>query len=1007
MSTEALSVFTAEQSETGNTAQIKINLGCGGAWQAKGWFGVDQGRTSDIWQDSSEQHFIDLDLNKGLPFATGSVDVIFSSHTLEHFTYEEGLALLYEIYRVLKVGAPLCLVVPDLDTYIRGYLRKDTEFLYTPQIIGGEPKDNLTDNFLMNFYSDPRFNNTCHKYAYNFENLSSRLRMVGFREIEQVPFHDFSYWPELKGKDFRSPIPHIERFSLSVQCRKTDFDPSFRNTREFLNARKFGHFHRTEHDLAQHLNTALILNDGLRHENSTLKSRTEELEQLNRALHAANEGQLAEAAALRNNVERLTAEANELRRDKSDVIEANNNLGIERERLLRTLDEQSEELEVWKDKAQILENQGRALRASHAEAARGIQELRARAVSSKGINALTHYIQHGEAEGRSTSPDFDSSWYREKYPDIGKSGLDPYHHFMRFGRFEGRLPRPDAKPYAASNGRAVRGSSRKTALPNSVVMPAANEAMQKIIARSESKFDEPEGFTSTRYSPVISVLLPVFNTPARYLTEAIDSVRNQIYTNWELCIVDDGSTQPHCAQILKEAAKCDKRIRIATSDVNEGIARSSQKGLNMATGDFVSFLDHDDVLAPNALLEVVNALRVDPMLDVIYTDHASITEDGVVASAGLKPDWSPEFFLSTNYIVHLKVIRRSTAISVGGFEGTLHIAQDIGLTCKLSEREATFHHISKALYYWRAHENSVSIGTSGKPEIETVALQTYNDSLRRRSVPATVVWPDYFRRQRVGAYKLDFRSDLGKRAAIVLLEDESFDPDRLQRLLKKTDFSPVPEVHVIHVGGRRPQSLPQGFIAHKAETMLAVNDIVSSIDCDVLVFLSPSARLLSPAWLKELVGYVTVSPRIGAVGGKILDQSLCVTGGGLLLLDNISTICEGLCDESDGYWFNGRLASNVEAVSSRLMAVPKHIYTELGGIPFDEYGEAAGLYWGLKLKANGYRTVYNPWAKVVDFAAEKLPADIRARLSNSFGVQALKDRSYHPFFSKSVAYTIE
>src|SRR3954454_19034575 len=148
---------------------LKLNIGCGGAWREEGWLGIDQRSTAEIWQKSAELQYLDLDVRNGLPFPACGVDVVFSSHTLEHFTYEEGILLLFEIYRVLKVGAPLCLVVPDMDLYISSYVNRDQEFLTVPEIIGGRPRGNLADNFLMNFYSDPIFNNTCHKYAYNYE----------------------------------------------------------------------------------------------------------------------------------------------------------------------------------------------------------------------------------------------------------------------------------------------------------------------------------------------------------------------------------------------------------------------------------------------------------------------------------------------------------------------------------------------------------------------------------------------------------------------------------------------------------------------------------------------------------------------------------------------------------------------------------------------------------------------------------------------------------------------
>lgn len=981
---------------------IKLNLGCGGAWSVEGWFGIDQKSTSALWQDSEEAQFLDLDLKKGLPFPTNSVDVIFSSHTLEHFTYEEGIALFFEIYRVLKIGAPLCVIVPDMDLYISNYVQRNHEFLTVPEIIGGQPKDNLADNFLMNFYSDPRFNNTCHKYGYNFENLSSTLRLVGFDSIERVGFHDFSYWPELRKQEFRSPIPHIERFSLSVQCKKLSFNADFREHPVYREARTFAHFCRSEHDLAQHLNSVLMLNEGAKaqalREKQILEENLASLERSGKEKEALvkENSQMAESRRqleqelLENKNQCLSfkKESESLKKGIDHLRFLNEGLQFEKEEVRRRLDE---------------------LHLTNSETLRALQRTRARVASQAGINALAHYVRHGGSEGRSPSPVFDPQWYLAQYPDVAKAGADPYFHCLRFGLAEGRQPGPDAHGESTRRARRRGGqenASQSLAWINGVLV--SNETVRKILERSVSTPSKGQEPSVTRYSPLISILLPVYNTHPRFLKEAIQSIQMQVYPHWKLCAVDDGSTSPDCLKILQEAAKDDPRIQICVSPANEGIARASQRALEMAGGEYIAFVDHDDILASNALLEVIRTLRQDPTIDMIYTDHANMDDNGIVHSAGLKPGWSPELFLSTNYLVHFKVVRRSLAIEVGGFKDTLHVAQDIGLSCKLSEREAKIHHLPKVLYYWRNHEGSVSIGTSAKPTIEYAAMQTYEESLRRRGVPAKIVWPDYFRRNRIGAYKLDFPEQLQKEVAIVVfVRNGECDLERLRRSLQNTRCMPQPEVHIIALERGLKIEVPSSFHSHIADTRAAINAVIEQIHCDWIVFLSPSARTLSPTWLTELVGYFAVSPKIGAVGGKVLDDSLRIRAGGMLLLKQAAPICGGQPDQSDGPWFNSRIASNVDAVSSRLMATPKCLYRALGGIPIAETGDAAGLYYSLQLKTAGYRLVYNPWSKIVDSAPEVMPLNLEQLLHNQFDKAMLRDRYYHPFFSQDDAYKVE
>lgn len=1315
-------------------AQIKLNLGCGGAWNVSGWFGIDQRSTSGIWQASNEPHFIDLDVRKGLPFATNSVDVVFSSHALEHFTHEEAIALLFEIYRVLKVGSPLCLIVPDMDLYINSYVERNTEFLSTPEIIGGNPRGNLADNFLMNFYSDPRFNNTCHKYAYNFENLSDNLKIIGFDDIQHVGFHEFTYWPELSADEFKSPIKNIERFSLCVQARKCSFDPAFRERPLFKEAQKYSRFQQTEQQLAQELNSVLLLQEGLIAQHAQVVSQRDHLQASEEHLRAeianlsttarntalALEQRTAEAEHLRTDVFHRTEEIelvrNELQqRDKhladlgATLTQAREDSGKRLQELRQTNAETQQALETA-----ITDHQRRASlsnkeleagdareKRAHSTIRRMVQErspqsrkrsnrshllwsrlLRRNAptpnssndssaktrelivrsglfeaswyvqhypdISSSGVDPLGHYLQHGgkegrnpgplfdsawyvsgnpaigltginpllhylqygtaeggdphllfssgwyaaqypdviqsgmnllshyvrygAAEGRDPHPLFDSDWYLTRNPDVAEAGINPLAHYLQQGRLEGRDPHPlfdndwylteypesvppghsplahylqqdptgptnpnplfdgawylkrypdvassgahpllhyiqhgsaelrdpgplfdsrwyadqypevlqsgrnllahylhegattrynpnplfdgrwyitqyrdvaksGLKPivhylrYGAKEGRnpapSFDGNAYLRLYPDvleSGINPlvhylkygaaegrrpvslgkvvSISSDMQKVMARSLSDPSIDYSASVTRYSPLISVLIPTFNTPARFLKEVVQSILEQTYEKWELLIVDDGSTDQNCLNLLSEMAHSDSRIRVHFSPANEGIALASQQALELASGDFVAFVDHDDILAPNALGEVVHVLRQDPTVSMIYTDHAMMDEDGTPLSPALKPSWSPELFLSTNYLVHFKVIRRTLVHQLGGFADTIHIAQDIGLTCKIVGSQVAVHHLPKTLYYWRVHKGSVTSGTSAKPEIELGALRTYNNLLRGKEIEAQLVWPDYFKTHKIGAYKVKFSNTSHRKVAVVVPINGAFDHATFRSYFQRTDFLPLPQLHLISSGDTCDVQADQVTEMHTATTQQALDRVIEQIECEVLVFLSPNALTISSAWLKELVGYLSISPQIGAVGGKILDSQLHVRSGGLLLLDQITPICAGMPDESDGYWFNGRIASNVEAVSSRLLATPKATYFKAGGIPFFDYRDAAGVAYGLQLRALGYRVVYNPWSKIVDPNPELMPGGLDQMLSNAFGPLSKHDRYYHPFYSRVHPYVL-
>ncbi len=1027
---------------------MKINIGCGASWAADGWVGIDQAATAGVWERSGSR-FVDIDVKNGLPFDTDTVDVVFSSHALEHFTLEEATLLLFEMYRVLKAEAPLCLVVPDMDLYIRKYIERDAVFLSTPEIIGGRPRGNMADNFLMNFYSDPMFNNTCHKYAYNLENLSSLLSQVGFDEVERVDFHDFSYWPELRKNTFRSPIKHVEKFSLCVQCRKKQFNPDYRHSKIYQEAEKFALVMKKEHDLAQRLSTLLVLHDGLSAERDALRVGNETLAAERDGLLADRKALSAERDVLSAAKETLSTERDALSAEKDELrqeLSARNDEVQELEAQMKRVRDKEERLALeFESKAQEILGTRMELEAVQAvsikrqlqlesnigllrafgrnvagtwtrprerlvEIAANVRYGRKQAgysvvsrsnifdrrwyleqnpdIAKAGVDPILHYLRHGWLEGRDPNAFFNTRWYLSSYPDVAAARMNPLVHFLLHGAGEGRSPGPKFNAGIFAPYQRAGGDVRRNPLYGFMRREAAAQQ------------------ASLLYSPVISFVMPVYNTSPRHLKEVTQSILNQTYPRWELCAVDDGSTNVETRKVLEELSLQDSRVRVTFEPVNGGIARASQRALETARGEFVAFVDHDDALATNALEEIVNLLRAEPQLDYIYTDHAVIDDESRVRGYALKPDWSPEFFLATNYIVHLKVVRSSAVRRVGGFKGLSSVIQDVGLTCRLVEAGVRIRHLPKVLYYWREHPKSVAAGTTAKPEIEKLAIKTYEEHLARQGVPARVVWPRFFRQRSIGAYKLEFASAQSTSVAIIaVLSGIRPASAGFGRLISRTEFEPRPQVHYVQAPWSLPDSeQPQ---AHPIPDDAALLRFVESLDSDIVVFMRSGARLVSTQWLKELIGYFSVHPEIGAVGGKVLDRKLNIRGGGIVLTNGGRVICGGASDNSDGHWFNGRLASNVEAVSVQLLATRRKACLAAGGLPLVEFGDSAGIPYGLRLRSAGYRIVFNPWAKIVDDEPAREAPGLKKALARQFGAGAQQDRYYNPGFDPASLYVMK
>jgi predicted SAM-dependent methyltransferase len=206
---------------------IKVNIGCGFGWMENGWIGIDYDGTASSWKNNRKKlQYINCNILDGLPFEDNSVDVIYMSHVLEHFTFQEAHLVLGELNRCLTYNGVLAIIVPDLDFYIEQFCQRNESTLCESSIVGGRLQNTLTDNFLMNFYSDPDFNNTCHKYAYNFENLFTFLADMSFYQIRKAQYRNFEYVPDINGDNFKSFSLYAEKFSLCVECKKErDFIP--------------------------------------------------------------------------------------------------------------------------------------------------------------------------------------------------------------------------------------------------------------------------------------------------------------------------------------------------------------------------------------------------------------------------------------------------------------------------------------------------------------------------------------------------------------------------------------------------------------------------------------------------------------------------------------------------------------------------------------------------------------------------------------------------------------
>ena len=465
-----------------------------------------------------------------------------------------------------------------------------------------------------------------------------------------------------------------------------------------------------------------------------------------------------------------------------------------------------------------------------------------------------------------------------------------------------------------------------------------------------------------RYRPLLSVIMPTYNTDRAWLRAAVRSLRDQVYDRWELCIADDASPKGSTRKAISRLAARDSRIKVRFLDRNLGIAGASNAALELAEGDFVALLDHDDELKPNALFEVVKALNHDRELDFIYSDEDKRAPDGRLIDPFFKPDWSPDFLMSANFVTHLSVFRRSLLDRVGGFREGYEGSQDYDLVLRVTEETDRIGHISVPLYTWRQVAGSAAASTSAKPFAYSAAKRALEDALRRRGLEGTVEdghdW-GYYRvryspreRPTVGiVIPVRDRVDVLRRCVESIRDRSSY---AHYELIVVDNRSTVPEM------AQYLTELPGRVIGHPGEFNLArmLNAGAREAQTDVLLFVHDDIEVIEAEWIEALLEHVT-RPDIAAAGGQLVHLDGRPQHEGMLIGPS-----GGLAGNIAGasYFGINRCVRNVAAVSSACLMTTSKVLGDLGGFEERYRVTLADADYCMRALEKGYRVVYTPYA---------------------------------------------
>ncbi len=486
---------------------------------------------------------------------------------------------------------------------------------------------------------------------------------------------------------------------------------------------------------------------------------------------------------------------------------------------------------------------------------------------------------------------------------------------------------------------------------------------------------------SFAHLPRFSVIMPTYNTPEDVLLAAIESVRSQVYENWELCIADDASSAPHVKKLLTDQAAKDSRIKIILRETNGHIGAASNSALEAATGEFVAFLDHDDALRPHALYMVAEELNAHPQSDVLYSDEDKLTSVGMRFNPHFKSDWNPALLLSQNYVCHLLVIRKTLVDSVGRFRDGYDGAQDWDLILRATDAttEDRIRHIPHVLYHWRVIEGSTAQSTAYKPYVLEAQRKAVSDHLARRGiadaevsilehishlkvvlpVPApeplvSIIIPTRNQKELLAQCVESILGDTTYRAfEIIIVDNGSDDPGTLAYF---SDVTARTNVRVLH------DDQPFNFSRIN-------NNAARHANGELLAFLNNDLKVIEPGWLRELVSYA-VLPEVGGVGARLLYPNNLLQHGGIIL--GIGGVAghnhKGRPKHDPGYFNRAILPQNLSAVTAACLLMRRGIFEELGGFEEEELSVAFNdVDLCLRVRQKGYKIVYTPYAELYHY----------------------------------------
>ncbi|MFT7278013.1 MAG: glycosyltransferase involved in cell wall biosynthesis [Gammaproteobacteria bacterium] len=659
-------------------------------------------------------------------------------------------------------------------------------------------------------------------------------------------------------------------------------------------------------------------------------------------------------------------------------------------------------------------------------------------------NRLHDFIIKGVMSGKNPNPHFNTYYYLATNPDVAENGINPFYHYIAIGEKEGRRPVPYFSPklYLELNpdlegwdapllAHLIMAGLNEGRIYNEYVQPKADQTNAdpyqawRLNNEKDNFLEIQSDLTQFKHQPTISIVVPVYNPEKELLVECIESVRKQSYTNWQLCLADDCSPHEHVREVLEYYQSLDSRISVVFREQNGHISQASNSALEVATGEWVALLDHDDELSQHALYEVVKVLNEKPETLFIYSDEDKINEQGNRCDPHFKSSWNLDLLYSQNYVSHLGVYKTDIISKIGGFRKGYEGSQDYDLLLRYSREidHKKIVHIPKVLYHWRMVEGSTALGHGEKSYTTEAGIKALEDHFKVLNKAVIVEQGKHANIYKVNWPATDSQGDEPLVSLIIpTYNGYEITKQAIDSILDKTTYQNY-EILLVDNNSNDPTALEyfEELDKHEKVTVLrypypfnysAINNFAAKqAKGEVIGLVNNDVEVINPEWLTEMTSHA-LREDVGCVGAKLYFHNDTIQHAGVIIgIGGVAGHSHKHFKRTDsGYFSRLNIVQNLSAVTAACLLVRKTVFDEVNGLNEEDLTVAFNdVDFCLKVQAVGYRNLWTPYAELYHYesitrGAEDNPVKI-ARFNKEVEYMTTTwstDKKIDPCYSKNL-----